>query len=251
MTSISERRFVEPTARWVRVKFGGEIIADSKRVLLLVQYPPVGLPAYYFAPADVRVPIPAERERDDTGRARWDLRVGDKVAERGAWVYEEPDAAIAALKGYVSFRWGLMDAWYEEDEEIFVHPRDPHKRVDVMRSSRHVRVAIGGTTLAETAQPHLLFETGLPTRYYFQPNDVKFEFLDPSQLSSRCPYKGVATYWTANVGGEAAKDIVWSYQDPIPECPKIRGLLAFFNERVDIFVDGELQDRPQTEWSPR
>ena len=240
---------IEPTARWIRVKFGGEIIADSKRAQLLIQYPPAGLPSYYFPPDDVRMPIPNERTVDARGRGLWTLRAGDKVAENAAWSYDDPPPSHAALKGYISFLWGQMDAWYEEDEEVFVHARDPHSRVDVMASSRHVRVALHGTTLAETTRPFLLFETGLPTRYYIMPDDVNFAVIEPSHLKTRCPYKGVASYWSATVGGEVAKNVVWSYQDPIAECPKIRGLLAFFNERTDIYVDGELQDRPQTEWS--
>jgi uncharacterized protein (DUF427 family) len=246
---MSERRFVEPTPRWVRVQFGGQIIADSKRALLLVQYPPAGLPTYYFPADDVRLTIPPARPVDVRGRALWDVRVGDNVAEGAAWTYAEPDAEVAAVKGYVTFQWSRMDAWYEEDEQVFVHARDPYKRVDVLRSSRHVRIAIGGTTVAETKQPYLLFETGLPTRYYIEPNEVNFELLEPSPLKTRCPYKGVASYWSATLDAAVAPNVVWSYQDPIPECPKIRGLLAFFNEHVDIFVDGELQDRPQTEWS--
>ncbi len=240
---------VEPTARWIRVKFGGELIADSKRAQLLIQYPPAGLPTYYFPPDDVRVDIPNERSLDAQGRGRWTLHVGDSEAENAAWSYDDPHASRAALKGFISFDWARMDAWYEEDEQVFVHARDPHSRVDVMPSSRRVRVAIHGTIVAETTRPFLLFETGLPTRYYFPPDDVNYDVLEPSPLKTRCPYKGVASYWSARVGDEIAKNIVWSYQDPIPECPKIRGLLAFFDERADIYVDGELQDRPRTEWS--
>ncbi len=240
---------VEATARWIRVKLGGEIIADSTRAQLLIQYPPTGLPTYYFPPDDVRITIPNERSRDAQGRGRWTLRVGEKVAEQAAWSYDEPPASRMALKGLVSFDWGKMDAWYEEDEEVFVHARDPYSRVDVMPSSRHVRVALQGTTLAETSRPFMLFETGLPARYYIPPDDVNFDLLEPSQLKTRCPYKGVASYWSAKAAAEIARDLAWSYQDPIAECPKIRGLLAFYNERADIYVDGELQDRPQTEWS--
>lgn len=240
---------VEATERWVRVKFGGEIVADSKRALLLIQYPPDGLPTYYFPPGDVHLTIPAAQEPDERGRSWWTLTVRDKVAERSGWTYVKPPEQLAALSGFVSFAWSKMDAWYEEEEEIFVHARDPHKRVDVLLSSRHVRVAIGGTTIAETKRPSLLFETGLPTRYYIPPDDVDFNLLERSSLETRCPYKGVASYWSAKIDSDASRNVVWSYPDPIPECSKIRGLLAFFNEHVDIFVDGELQDRPETYWS--
>ena len=137
-----------------------------------------------------------------------------------------------------------MDQWFEEDEEIFVHPRDPHTRVDALRSSRHVRVVMAGETVAETTRPVLLFETGLPTRYYIPPEDVRLDLLEPSGAGTRCPYKGVASYHSVRVGGELVADVVWHYPFPIPECPKIEGLLAFYNERVDLYVDGELQERP-------
>ncbi len=143
-----------------------------------------------------------------------------------------------------------MDAWYEEEEEIFVHPRDPYKRVDVMQSSRHVRVVMAGETVAETRRYRLLFETGLPTRYYMPKEDVRADLLEPSSTTSRCPYKGLASYWSIKVGGKVFKDFVWTYPDPIPECPKIKDLLCFFNERVDaIYVDGELLAATKTHWS--
>jgi uncharacterized protein (DUF427 family) len=142
-----------------------------------------------------------------------------------------------------------MDGWYEEEEEIFVHPRDPYKRIDAVPSSRHVRIVINGETVADTRRPVLLFETGLPTRYYIPSEDIRMELFEPAVGTTSCPYKGVASYWSAKIGDKVFRNIVWSYLDPIPECPKIRGLLSFFNEKVDIYVDGELQPRPKTPWS--
>ena len=133
-----------------------------------------------------------------------------------------------------------MDAWYEEEEEIFLHPRDPYKRVDVLKSSRHVRVVLSGETIAESDRPHLLFETGLPPRYYFPEEDVRMDLLEQSESTSICPYKGKAVYLSAKIGDELFEDLAWSYPDPIAESPKIKGLLAFYPERVeDIIVDGE------------
>jgi uncharacterized protein (DUF427 family) len=142
-----------------------------------------------------------------------------------------------------------MDAWFEEDDEVFVHPRDPYHRVDVLNSSRHVKVTLGGELVAETRRPRLLFETSLPVRYYIPMLDVKMELLDPSDTISRCPYKGVAAYWSVRAGGTVHPDLAWSYRSPIPECPKIENLIAFFNERVDLEVDEERLERPQTPWS--
>lgn len=244
------RPTTEPTARWVRVKFGGLTIADSRRAMLLRQYGPGRLPTYYFPLEDVQ---PDALEESTAalvdGFEYRTLRSGDRVAPRGAWIFREPPPELAKLRGLASFDWNAMDGWYEEEEEVFVHARDPFKRVDVLASSRHVRVVINGETVAETQRPQLLFETLLPTRFYIPAEDVRMELLEPSSLRTRCPYKGIAGYWSVNAGGQRVEDIVWSYHETIPENPKIRDLLCFFNEHVDIYVDGELQRRPRSPWS--
>jgi uncharacterized protein (DUF427 family) len=142
-----------------------------------------------------------------------------------------------------------IDAWYEEDEQVFVHPRDPYHRVDILESSRHVRVSINGEVVAETERPKVLFETGLPPRYYIPPEDVREDVLVESEKNTRCPYKGVASYWSVEAGGERVENLIWYYPEPIPEAARIKGLLAFFNEKVDLEVDGERQERPKTQWS--
>ena len=245
------RPAVEPTARWVRVRFAGQVIADSRQALLLTQYGRDQLPSYYFPQSDVRMASLLVGTGADPGdEVSWSsVQVGDQVAANAAWIVLRPPSVLAPLSGYVSFAWGKMDGWYEEEEEVFVHARDPHKRVDVLPSSRHVRVAIDGAVVAETRRPHLLFETTLPTRYYIPREDVRMELLEPTGLKTRCPYKGVASYWNVRVGQRVVQHIVWSYPDPIAECPKIRGLLSFFNEHVDLYVDGDLQTRPITPWS--
>ena len=242
---------VEPTARWVRVRFAGQVIADTRRALLLRQYSREQLPSYYFPQEDVRMDTlvtGADAGPDDVV-SWWSVRVGDQIAPNAAWIVHRPPPALAPLSGYVSFAWGKMDGWYEEEEEVFVHARDPHTRVDVLPSSRHLRVVIDGVVVAESRRPHLLFETTLPTRYYIPRDDVRMELLEPTSLKTRCPYKGIASYWNLRVGQRVAQNIVWSYPNPIDECPRIRGLLSFFNERVDLYVDGELQARPTTPWS--
>lgn len=238
---------LEPSARRVRVKFGGEFIADTRNALLV--WDNHYIPAYFFPPADVRREFLEPSGRGQGERTTYRLKVNDRTAENAAWSYTNPSLEHAVLKDYVAFRFNKMDAWYEEEEEIFVHPRDPHKRVDAILSSRHVRVEIDGVTVADTKRPVLLFETGLPTRYYIPPEDVRLELLEPTATQSHCPYKGVAAYWSANINGQTYQDITWSYPEPIPECPKIEGLLAFFDEKVDVYVDGELEERPQTPWS--
>ena len=142
-----------------------------------------------------------------------------------------------------------MDAWFEEDEQVFVHARDPYHRVDVVPTSRHIRVSFGGEVVAETRRANALFETGLPTRWYIPRNDVRHEVLETSASSTRCPYKGVASYRSVRAGAERDEDLVWSYERPLPAVAGITGQLAFFNERVDIDVDGEREERPRTPWS--
>ena len=131
---------------------------------------------------------------------RWHLAVKDRITHNAARAYLKPTDDRAALEGHLTFFWDMMDAWFEEDEQVFVHPRDPYTRVDTVHSSRHVRVEIDGVTLGETRRPMLLFETGLPTRYYIPKLDVRIDLLEPSEYVTSCPYKGVARHWSARVG---------------------------------------------------
>jgi uncharacterized protein (DUF427 family) len=244
---------IEPSPRRVRVMFGGEIIADSTGPLLLLE---TGcLPVYYFPRDHVRMEFLFPTKHHTTcpykGRASyWTVRTGGREAENAAWGYPDPIPESRAIAGAIAFYWDRMDAWFEEDEEIFVHPRSPYVRVDVVPSSRHVRVTVGGEVVAATRRARFLFETGLPTRYYIPPEDVRLDLLEPSATHTRCPYKGVASYWHVRVGDELRRDLVWSYPDPIPECPKIKGLMCFYNEFVDeIAVDGVTVPKAETPWS--
>ena len=244
---------VSESPRHVRVFFGGEAIANSKRVKLVRE--PEVLPAYYFPKEDVRtelfVPSRYNTSCPQKGEASyWSIRSGNKSAENAAWSYLTPSLPAAGIKDYFAFDWVQMDKWMEEDEEIFKHARDPFKRVDALPSKRHVRVVIDGQTVAETRRPHLLFETNHPVRYYLPQEDVRMDLLTASATTSRCPYKGPASYWSVNIGGEMFADLVWGYMEPIPECPKIKGLLCFFHERgCDIYVDDELVAPPKTKWA--
>jgi len=243
---------IEPSPRRVRAFLHGVPVADSKQVKLVFE--PRRLPVYYFPLPDVRADLlrPTDytvAQGREAALTRWNLELGDRRVENAAWGYAEPDAEHASLKDHVAFFWAKLDAWYEEDDEVFVHPRDPYHRVDVLNSSRHVRVVVDGQTVADTPRPRLLFETGLPTRYYVPKADVRMDMLEPSDTSSACPYKGHASYWSVRVGDKLFNDLVWGYPAPIPECPKIENLLSFYNEKLDIYVDGELQPRPTTPWS--
>lgn len=244
---LKEGVHIEVSPRRVRTYFGGELIADSQQVLLV--YETKRSPAYWFPIEDVRMEHMEAKDAPDSSSLRWHLRVGDRVADNAARGYSNPADDRAALKGHLTFYWDKMDAWFEEDEEVFVHPRDPYSRVDTVHSSKHVRVEIGGVVVAETRRPVLLFETGLPTRYYIPKQDVRMDLLVPTDSVTRCPYKGVARYWSGPVGDGLIKDVVWSYPSPIPECSRIENLLCFYNERVDLHVDGVMQDRPITPFS--
>jgi uncharacterized protein (DUF427 family) len=240
--------WIERSPRWVRAYFGGVAVADSKRALLAFE--PRRTPVYWFPIEDVRMDVLRRSDGPASSEVtRWSMQVGDRVTTNAAWSYPEPDPDRAQLSGHIAFYWNEMDSWYEEDDEVFVHARDPYKRVDVLNSSRPVRLEVDGRVVAETKRPRLLFETGLPTRYYIPKQDVRMDMLERSNSTTRCPYKGVASYWSLRLGNKHYQDLVWSYEAPIPECPKIENLLCFYNEKVDIYVDGELQDRPHTHWS--
>lgn len=255
MTQVEERVtkarqgrvIMEPSERWVRIQFNGEWVADSRNVLLV--WDNHHIPVYFFPVADVRQDYLRPTGSSQGERTTYHVTVKDRTAENAARRYTNPAPEHEALKEYITFRWSKMDHWYEEAEEVFVHPRDPYTRVDAIPSSRHVRVVIGGVTVAETERPVLLFETHLPTRYYLPPEDIQMALLEPTNSYTRCPYKGIASYWSAHINGQVYPDIVWSYPEPIPECPKIKGLLSFYNEKVDLYVDGVLQERPRTSWS--
>jgi uncharacterized protein (DUF427 family) len=244
--------YFEDSPRRVRAVFGGETVADSRRVKLM--HEKGYLPVYYFPRSDVRMDLLEATDHTThcpfKGEASyWSVKVGDRVAENAVWGYPEPIASAPPLADYLAFYWRMMDHWYEEDEEVFVHPRDPYHRVDVLESSRHVKVRVNGEVVAETDHPKVLFETGLPPRYYIPPEDVRKEALVPSDKQTQCPYKGVAAYYSVEAGGEQVEDLIWYYSEPIPEAAKIKGHLAFFNEKVDLEVDGEMQQRPKTQWS--
>jgi len=243
---------LEPSPRRVRVTFSGETIADSSNMQLL--HEDGHLPIYYFPIEDVRTDLLEKTDHSThcpyKGDASyWTVRVGDREAENAVWGYEDPLPAQPGLKGLVAFYWGRMDQWFEEDEEIFVHPRDPYKRIDTIASSRQVTVTLGGRVVADTKNAVFLFETGLPTRYYIPRADI-VATLSPSDTQTACPYKGVAHYFNVEVDGKTYEDIVWYYPDPIEEIPKIKDLLCFYNEKVDaIAVDGQEIPKQPSPWS--
>lgn len=211
---------VEPVPRRVRALRGTHTVLDTTAAVYRWDHP--WYPAFY-------VPV---TELDRSGLTDEQL-------------HHEP-----SLPGHVRLDWDAVDAWFEEDEEIFVHPRNPYVRVDALRSSRTVRVELDGVVLADSTSPVLVFETGLPTRYYLDRTDVDFSHLVPSTTSTPCPYKGrTSAYWSVRVGDRTHEDLAWCYDYPTREVLPIAGMVAFYNERLDLVVDGERLARPDTKFS--
>jgi len=206
---------VEPCPKRIRAVVGGVTVVDSTDARYVWLDRPY--PAYYFPAGDVHA--------------------------------EYRDRSRAELDGLISFRWSEMDHWFEEDEEVYVHARDPHARVDILPSSRAVSVEVDGVTVAQSSHPTLLFETGLPTRYYFAKTDVRLDLLVATDKVTACPYKGTARYWSVRTGDTLHPDLAWGYDYPVPESIRIAGLICFYNERVDLTVDGERLERPRTPFS--
>ncbi len=209
-------------------------------------------PQYYIPIADVDTEALVDEQHEQRlsrGTARrCGLTVGTVSRPGALRVYGE--GALYGLAGHARFEWDAVDAWYEEDEQIFVHPRDPYTRVDALRSTRHVRVELDGVVMAESASPVLVFETGLPTRYYLNRTEVDFSHLVPSDTVTGCPYKGTTSeYWTAEIGDRTYADIAWMYSFPTRQLIPIAGLVAFYNEKVDHIVDGTKLERPITHFS--
>jgi uncharacterized protein (DUF427 family) len=243
--------YIEPCGKWIRVVVGGETIADTRHAQMVSESG--HQPVYYFPPEDVRADVlePSDRHTrcPKKGEASYHtIRAGGKVVESGAWYYPEPLAGAEPIKDMIAFYFGRMDQWFEEDEEVFVHPRDPYHRVDVIPTTRHIKVSLDGEVLAESGQAMALFESNLPTRWYLPREDVAAD-LEPTDTITRCPYKGTAGYYAVRrQNGETVKDLIWYYDNPVRGVDRIAGRLCFFNERVDIEIDGELEDRPETTW---
>lgn len=239
---------IEEGSKRVRVMLGGEVVADTTRPLLVWEVP--YYPTYYFPETDVKTELLV-----DTGETRRSPSRGEaaqyavKVNGSEGAAYTFPEPKIDAIAGHYAFVWKTMDHWFEEDEEVFVHARDPYTRIDVLPSSRRVRIEIDGVTVADTTNASFLHETGLPVRYYIPKTDVRMDLLTPTDTATHCPYKGTARYWSADVNGESYDDIVWGYDAPLPESQKVLGLVCFYDEKVDVFIDEEEQERPKTKFA--
>jgi uncharacterized protein (DUF427 family) len=260
----------EPIAKRIRAVLGETTVVDTSRAMLVWE-PRRVVPSYAVPIEDLRAQLAASEDgvtaSDDVGHRMPEvsarpvldpsilfrfhtapglavdvIAAGQTLAGAGTRI-DDPD-----LAGYVVLDFSAFDTWLEEDEINLTHPRDPFHRVDVLASSRRVRIELGGELLAESSRPVLLFETMLPTRYYLPREDVRIEML-PSTTTTVCAYKGRALYWSPVVAGRALPDLAWSYPAPLHEADHVRDRIAFFDEKVDVFLDGQARSRPATPWS--
>lgn len=234
---------LEDSPRRVRVQFNGEIIADSERMKLLLGK---RTPVYFFQRDDVNMAALTPTAHIDTDkigeRCFWDVTIGDNTVANAAYSYLNiPDTDID-LGNHITFVWDAMDAWFEEAEAI-LKPQDPYHRVDVRRAERNIRVEIDGVTVANTNTPFVLYETGLRPRFYIPEADVNFAVLTPSDTSTICQYKGIANYWSVTVRGTTHADIAWGYAAPYPSALPVKGTVCFYNEKVDTYIDGQLEPK--------
>ena len=239
---------VERSHKRVRVYLGGEVVADTIRPLLVWEGP---FPTYYLPVADFRAEL-AETGVTDRSPSRGTAEILNVVTARATAAgaaRRYADSPTEELRDAIRLDWAAMDEWLEEDEPVYTHARDPYSRVDILASSRHIRVELDGVALAESRSPRLLFETGLPTRYYLPVADLRHDLLRRSDRRTQCPYKGTAEYWSVAVNGTLQENLIWIYRTPLPESQKIAGYACFYNERVDLFVDGVLQERPRSRFS--
>jgi uncharacterized protein (DUF427 family) len=244
--------YFDPVPYRLRGFFAGEVVFDTVGAKLL--YETAHLPVYYVPEDDLRHDLlePSDKHTHcpHKGDASYrSVRVGDRVEPEAVWTYPEPIAPASFLGGHAAFYWGKLDEWLVEDEQVFGHPRDPYHRIDTYRTTRPVRVSVGGELVAESTRAVALYESGLPPRFYLPAEDVRMDLLEPSEKRTRCAYKGVASYWHVRAGDTLHEDIAWTYPEPERDGGPIRDLVCFFNERVDLEVGDQEMERPVTQWS--
>ncbi len=240
---------VETSQKRVRGVLGGEVIVDTDAPLLVWEKP--YYPTYYFPIGDVKATL------TETGESKRSPSRGDATlytvatasAKAVGAAYRHVDSPVEELRDHVALDWDAMDSWFEEQEQVFVHARDPYSRVDILQSDRHIEVVFDGVKVADSTSPRILFETGLPARYYLPKTDVRMDLLEPTELHTSCPYKGTASYYDVVVEGNRYENVVWWYPFAVEESQRIAGMVSFYNEKVDIYVDGELEPKPKTVFS--
>lgn len=235
------RLLFEPFPRRVRAVFGGEMVLDTTNGMLL--HESNLLPQLYLPRGDIRDDLLTRTDHRTycpfKGDASyWSVTASGQRADNAVWSYLDPLPKAAWLGDHVALHWGSMDAWFDEDEEVAGHLRDPYHRVDVRSTSRHVRVVVGDEMVAESRRTALLSETGLPNRFYLPADDVRTDLLELSSTHTVCPYKGTATYRSLRTSSGLITDAAWCYPEPLDGVRAIRGYLCFAAEGVETWVDG-------------
>ncbi|MHA7178634.1 DUF427 domain-containing protein [Arthrobacter sp. MDB2-24] len=270
MGQLVQKLRYEPTVKRIRATLGGQTVVDTTRAMLVWE-PRRVVPGYAVPTQDIRAEISRRTsEALEDGavgfmlpdlsevpvfdpRIPFDVRTtpGEPVEVRVAGT----DAAAAGfrardpgLANYVILAFADFDSWFEEDDEIISHPHDPYGRIDIRGTSRHVQLMLDGHVLADTTRARMLFETTLPARYYLPIEDVVAP-LERSSTRSMCSYKGYATWYSAIVGDRKVDDIAWQYEHPLSDAAAVQDYVAFFDERLDLVIDGEQQKRAVTPWS--
>jgi len=226
----------------VRVEFNGATIADSRRVkalhetgeFMVLYFPREDVEMRYLEGSNHRIESPHKGSA-----THWSVRVGDRVAADAAWSYGNPAASATPIAHYVAFVYTAMDAWYQEDDRVYSHPRDPYHRFDIHNSSRRVIVRHGASVIAESGRPRILFETGVVPRYYLPPEDVRVDLLERSATVSQCPYKGDGQHWNLTIDGTMLRNAAWTLPRPLGEAQVIADCFCFYSEKLEVEVDGE------------
>ena len=237
-----------PTGTRIRAYFGGKPLADSSRALLVRESP--FKMNYAFPQGDVQMSfltkLDKEPESPSKGRIlsyHIDDGSGSR-AEKSAYAYPDLKEGRPNLRGYILLNWNAMDSWYEEEEEMLGHPRDPFTRIDVRKSSKHVVVKFNDTVIADSSNPRILLETGLPIRYYIPESDIHWDYLVPIEKTTVCPYKGKSKYWSIQVKGEEAPETAWAYPEPLQDAERVKGTVCFYQEKLSVYVDDQPQEQP-------
>ena len=240
---------LHPVQRRVRAMFAGTVVVDTEAAQL-VYVAGRNVPRYAFPLDDINDDVLVDSDHVEVDpvlgpAGYWSVRAGGRGAANAVWRYPEATSPTE-LAAMAMIDWNAMDAWFEEDDQVFVHPRDPFVRVDVLASRRHVEVEVEGEVVASSKRPMALFETNLVTRWYLPKLDVRMDLLSPTDSATSCPYKGTANYWTVQAGGREHTDLAWEYEAPLAAVARIANHVCFPNERVDLRIDGALQPRPKT-----
>jgi uncharacterized protein (DUF427 family) len=243
---------VDTVGTRIRAYLGDTLVADSRNVLLFRQSP---MKIYYcFPEGDIAEGVveydSAKSMSSKHGtRTNYSVTVGERRVENAAFAMTEPVEEIEALRGYVALQFSKMDRWFEEEEELIGHPRDPYTRIDVRRSARHVHVELAGHPIIDTHRPFLLLETGLQVRYYIPVDDVDWSYCRQTDTETVCPYKGRARYWSVSAGDTEQTDVLWAYPEPLQDSRPVKDAVGLHHEKLDVWVDGEKLEKEQTYFS--